>query len=275
LGAPIIIFNQGTSGLKRGGEIYASNSEIPSPLTMVYPKPSGKRTHRRYPTITNLDPNCLRRDEILDLSHKRWPVLGFSTSDFRSSTSKKQMLAYGTSKGTGYPYPPNSKGWLYFHRRPDSHPLAGELRFRTLSGGSLSNLAHNSDLKKLFAEGMDLRSIDHTIWRVPLLHLYRLHKPIYNLLVSQNLISSSLHLDIERWVPAAYQFGRKMTLIEKITDPFLVDFSLTYHRFYILQEEGIRYFRWSYPFIDRRIPRASPYSGEPISFSRPFAHDVL
>jgi hypothetical protein len=151
---------------------------------MVYPQSSGKGSvPRRYPTITNLDPNCLRQDEILDLSHKRWPVLAFSTSDARSSTSK-QMLTYGKSKGTEYPYPPNAKGWLYFHRRPNSHPLAGELRFRTLSGGSLSNFAHDSDLKKLFAEGMDLRGTDHTIWRIPLLHLYRVHKPIYNLLVA-------------------------------------------------------------------------------------------
>jgi hypothetical protein len=139
----------------------------------------------------------------------------------------------------------------------------------------MTDLAHDPDVKKLFEEGKDLRLLrgpDNPIWRIALPHLHRYHQAIYNLLVAQNLISSSLHLDIERWSPATSPSGRTATLPGKITDPFLVEFSAETRSLPILQEEGVKQMRWSYPFIARTDPilpagpLRTPYSGERVSF---------
>jgi hypothetical protein len=133
---------------------------------------------------------------------------------------------------------------------------------------STDSLAQECDT--LFAEGKDMLFGD-TPWRIPLISLYYLHKSIYNLLVSQKLISSTLHQDIGHLLTSCSLMRRETTIIGRITDTFLVDFHSAMVRLYTLQQEEIKLWRWGYPFLVRPAALLNPlsknaYSGEHVYF---------
>ncbi|KAF6755449.1 hypothetical protein DFP72DRAFT_896936 [Ephemerocybe angulata] len=84
-------------------------------------------TRRQKRTINNLDPNQLHISDIIDLNG---PVL--PTVKIGATLRASQQLDYLWKT----PFPPNSRGFLYYHSRPDLPPAAGEIRFRMVDSRS-------------------------------------------------------------------------------------------------------------------------------------------
>lgn len=87
--------------------------------------------------------------------------------DFSAATSltynrysSKAILRYSFEERTGdsIPFPPSTRGFLYYHSFDNLSPLANELRFRLTS----------SDNPKSFHDGVDLRLPNGLPWSVPM-----------------------------------------------------------------------------------------------------------
>ncbi|KAF6748479.1 hypothetical protein DFP72DRAFT_916058 [Ephemerocybe angulata] len=106
----------------------------------------------------------------------------------------RTRLTYDCHCSERLPFPPGSRGFLYYHSRPGQHACAGEIRFRVLDPGPVCESAAD-----LFASGKDL--LDHngwTPWRVHLLQVYsaRRYGPIRQLLQSQGLIDEAQQREV-------------------------------------------------------------------------------
>ncbi|KAF6755448.1 hypothetical protein DFP72DRAFT_1008888 [Ephemerocybe angulata] len=164
-------------------------------------------------TVKNLDPKRLHISDIIDLNG---PVL--PTVKFGATPRTSQQLDYFCTKT---PFPPNSRGFLYYHSRPGLPPGAGEIRFRVVDSKSASHSAAD-----LFANGRDL--LDHTghrPWRIHMLQLYaaRDYDPVRRLLLSNGLIGAAQDHETEQRVSmnAMRTFGGS-TILDTISDAFVI-----------------------------------------------------
>ncbi|KAF5342649.1 hypothetical protein D9611_002025 [Ephemerocybe angulata] len=170
-------------------------------------------THRQKRIVHNLDPNHLRMSDIVDLNGPLLPTVKFGAT-LRAS----QQLDYFCTKT---PFPPNSRGFLYYHSRPGLPPGAGEIRFRVVDSRSASHSAAD-----LFANGRDL--LDHTghrPWRIHMLQLYaaRDYDPVRRLLLSNGLIGAAQDHETEQRVSVngMTTFGGS-TILDTISDAFVI-----------------------------------------------------
>ncbi|KAF6755488.1 hypothetical protein DFP72DRAFT_342360 [Ephemerocybe angulata] len=170
------------------------------------------RRRRRKRTVNNLDPKRLNIRDIVDLNGPRQPGVSFGAAGI--------MLDYFCTKT---PFPPNSRGFFYYHSRPGLPAGAGEIRFRGVD--SLSAYCQSS-ADELFANGRDiLDNTGHKPWRIHMLQVYsaRRYDPIRRLLLSQGLIDATRDREIEQRVSAA---GLKnigvSTILETISDTFVI-----------------------------------------------------
>ena len=101
----------------------------------------------RLPVIlSTLRPERLRPLDYIDLSDKTVSVVTFPSCG-------AVTLKYDFDKYL-WPFPPNMRGFLYYHTPPKAPPLVGEIRFRIAS--HLDN----------FHDGEDLLSRDKTPWSI-------------------------------------------------------------------------------------------------------------
>ncbi|KAF5341635.1 hypothetical protein D9611_001953 [Ephemerocybe angulata] len=170
------------------------------------------RRRRRKRTVNNLDPKRLNIRDIVDLNGPRQPGVSFGAAGI--------MLDYFCTKT---PFPPNSRGFFYYHSRPGLPAGAGEIRFRGVD--SLSAYCQSS-ADELFANGRDiLDNTGHKPWRIHMLQVYsaRRYDPIRRLLLSQGLIDATRDREIEQRVSAA---GLKnigiSTILDTISDTFVI-----------------------------------------------------
>ncbi|KAF5341637.1 hypothetical protein D9611_001951 [Ephemerocybe angulata] len=141
------------------------------------------RRRRRKRTVNNLDPKRLNIRDIVDLNGPRQPGVSFGAAGI--------MLDYFCTKT---PFPPNSRGFFYYHSRPGLPAGAGEIRFRGVD--SLSAYCQSS-ADELFANGRDiLDNTGHKPWRMHMLQLYSAgrYDPIRRLLLSQGLVDATRDL---------------------------------------------------------------------------------
>ncbi|KAF6754583.1 hypothetical protein DFP72DRAFT_1009727, partial [Ephemerocybe angulata] len=165
---------------------------------------------RQKRTVNNLDPKRLSTKDIVDLNGPCLPSVSFGVP-----ATKLDCFCTKT------PFPPNSRGFFYYHSRPGLPAGTGEIRFRVVDLRSASRSAGD-----LFANGKDL--LDHTghkPWRMHMLQIYstRNYDPIRRLLLSQGLIDATRDREIEQRVSAA---GLKnigvSTILETISDTFVI-----------------------------------------------------
>ncbi|KAI1787633.1 hypothetical protein LXA43DRAFT_1028282 [Ganoderma leucocontextum] len=135
-----------------------------------------------------LDPTKLTADHYIDCSLRTQPYLrvldhspnGTTVASDANIWTRAYIYA-GHSRWDGRKFPPDTRGFLYYHLPPGCPPIAGELRFR---------LTPSSDPAG-FPTGSDLRTQTGIRWSVP---LYKIAcclslRPLRTLLLREGLVS--------------------------------------------------------------------------------------
>ncbi|KAJ7183943.1 hypothetical protein C8R46DRAFT_1344595 [Mycena filopes] len=109
--------------------------------------------------ISTVNPLSLQPNDFLDLSGRHLPSIGFGAA----LEGPNPTIPYRSVGARRAPFPPQSHGFLYFHRDPDAAPLEGGLRFR---------LSEN-ELPSSFKAGRDLLLPTGLPWQLILPQLLR------------------------------------------------------------------------------------------------------
>ncbi|KAF6747449.1 hypothetical protein DFP72DRAFT_1174930 [Ephemerocybe angulata] len=158
-------------------------------------------------------------------------------------------------------FPPNTKGFLYFHKPTlNPHIASGAIRFRLVP----------SPDPKLFDQGTDL-IMERTglPWEMPLIHLLTspCHWALYDALRVDAAVPPAVDHQVRGMLPRAMLTSRRWTgqVLTSILDPFYVDFSLISFRFAILEPDRIAHIdkahRWMTTHRWSERPKGVPFSG--------------
>ncbi|KAF6759433.1 hypothetical protein DFP72DRAFT_1166878 [Ephemerocybe angulata] len=176
--------------------------------------------------VTNLDPGCLKTSDIVDLHGPLQPrvTVGAATSTFEYFCDT--------------PFPPGSRGFLYYHSRQGQAACAGDIRFRVIVDvGSPSALPAD-----LFSSGRDL--LNHTgyrPWRIHMTQLYTVQRydAIRRLLQSQGLISAAQDREAEKQLSGLNcRATGQSTIIDTISDTFVIQLPTSTIRLAFTHAEG-------------------------------------
>ncbi|KAJ7663162.1 hypothetical protein DFH06DRAFT_986753 [Mycena polygramma] len=134
--------------------------------------------------ISTLNPARIKPEDHLDLSRRKKFTIRFpqSTPTSRGGTFVyRQQRANVANRSEATPFPPQSTGFLYYHRAPDAAPLEGSIRFRV-----------TPDNKPLsFPLGHDLAVSSGLPWQLLLLQLAtpkKVHARFCDQLVHERLV---------------------------------------------------------------------------------------
>ncbi|KAF5336523.1 hypothetical protein D9611_006704 [Ephemerocybe angulata] len=219
--------------------------------------------------LSNLDPKLVQLSDLLDISDRTLVSLQIKWTD-KPTTVARQRIAYKSS-GRGntdkiyHRFPPDTRGFLYFHRKPgrESNILAGEIRFRVV-GSSDSNLP----AQELFAHGHDLQNYEgHAPWKIYLAQLFlaKTHEGILDILVRQGLITPKQKAEGRRLAlgtrnPRALNRGR---ILEDISDPFIIPLPSIQVHLTILRSDAIEIFPFHGLFWQEEPPPGHNAQSEP------------
>ncbi|KAF6756436.1 hypothetical protein DFP72DRAFT_1169038 [Ephemerocybe angulata] len=217
-------------------------------LSSSTPDSASRNRNRRPHHLSNLDPKLVQLSDLLDISDRTLVSLQIKWTD-KPTTVARQRIAYKSSGGGNtdkiyHRFPPGTRGFLYFHRKPgrESNILAGEIRFRVVGSSDL-----NLPAQELFANGHDLQNYEgHTPWRIYLARLFlaKTHEGILDILVRQGLVTpkqkaEGRRLALETRNPKALNRGR---ILEDITDPFMIPLPSKNFRLVVLRSDVIEIF---------------------------------
>ncbi|KAJ7110624.1 hypothetical protein C8R44DRAFT_743088 [Mycena epipterygia] len=94
--------------------------------------------------ISTLDPKLLEPGDILDMSHKKTARVHFWGSDIQRGLGA--LLFYVQIQNGRLPFPPNSRGFLYYHSEAPASPLESSVRFRLAPDNTPSSFLRGQDL---------------------------------------------------------------------------------------------------------------------------------
>ncbi|KAJ7042319.1 hypothetical protein C8F04DRAFT_98403 [Mycena alexandri] len=198
----------------------ATAALLASPLVLrrciaaILPDPKILNEVARLQTVSSLNSLKIRSSDFIDASGLAPLAVAFD------ATQKPNQLWYNLSKKfESPPFPPASKGFLYYHN--DTHtPLESGIRLRLTPSNSPSSSS------SLLASGQDLIAPSGAPWHIPLpaLVLDRMHTGIINQLLRENMVTQKQlwhcrTLFGKRWKQWAPQ------LITRLTQEFPADFS--------------------------------------------------
>jgi hypothetical protein len=178
--------------------------------------------------ITTLCPKRLGPSEWIDISNKVAPKLTIPSCG-------KICLWYGRqSAGDVHTrFPPNTRGFLYYHTPPKAPPLVGEVRFRLAS-----------DLAK-FHDGEDLLTENKAPWSIP---LYALANRSSRSILRDKLLLDGLisQAAVDKWAKEklsllhmAYSLGLNRPVLYYLCQPFYHRFNAHHTGFYVATREEI------------------------------------
>ena len=207
--------------------------------------------------VSTLCPKRLQPSDCVDISSRN------------SATVKLQSGASYIRYNKTYfadTFPPNTRGFFYYHTPPKAPPLVGELRFRCAS-----NLDD-------FHNGKDLLSRDQlTPWSVPLCALanhvsyakWREQLILDNLvtqatldkwIIAKNVVKDTIHTEVGWRRPVLYYF----------TQPFFFRFHSRAFAFYTATKDDIGGCLLNNPMREGRHDFIIPYRGERSSWIRTY-----
>ncbi|KAJ3545684.1 hypothetical protein NMY22_g2333 [Coprinellus aureogranulatus] len=211
------------------------------------PLAQGKWAETITAQLSTLDPLNLTNKDIVDLSGRVYcycTVKGPGGVRLGKTHLTYRSFGRKDAKGsTGLPFPPATRGVFYFHDRTNIHPVAGDVRFRAFPPGSVQN---SDDIHDLFVKGHDL--LDHTglaPWHISLLSVIYWKRPgFYTSLKNSGYITDEAEEEVERLRLACSSKGNassglKSQIVERFTDPFIMDLSLWAVSMVFLAKEGI------------------------------------
>ena len=152
---------------------------------------------------------------------------------------------------THWPFPPDTKGFLYYTIPPGKPRIAGELRLRITS----------SDNPASFAGGSDLLRINSQPWSRSLYTISKLYIPLYNKLKEERFIPDDLVTILSTFPPKRLLYGRSQVLYT-LNDTFIIDFSSPGQYFFVITEQGVETLPFRGQFFDNRDScGGTPYKG--------------
>jgi hypothetical protein len=150
------------------------------------------------------------------------------------------------------PYPPDTKSFLYYYTPPEKPRIAAELRLRVTL----------NDEPASFESGSDLLKSDGRPWSRPLWVLSKYYKPLYEKLREDRLVPDDLDAVLSTFTSKFPRYYNQSQLLYTLNDTFIVDFSLSYHSFFVITEQGMEMLRFSKPFFERHGGvQINPYTG--------------
>ncbi|KAF5332848.1 hypothetical protein D9611_005379 [Ephemerocybe angulata] len=192
-------------------------------------QPISPRFRSQRAPICSLNPEQLTLSDLLDISGLVQPAPCLAEVG-KATISYKECGSNSKGDRRHIPFPPGSVGFLYLHRRPNSHPAAGEIRFRVVDASKVDS---STPTVELFRGGSDL--LAHKgygqPWRIHMLQTYlsRMYEPFRKATVRQGLLTE----DEEREASLLLSKLPVKTLkaptiiLERITDPFILSLSVT------------------------------------------------
>jgi hypothetical protein len=183
--------------------------------------------------VSTLCPKLLRPSDCINISGKKRPTLTLPCGKVR--------LSYYMDR-----FPPDTRGFLYYHTPPKAPPFVGDVRFR---------LANDLDS---FHDGEDLLSDDNTVpWTIP---SYSLANHVNACLREQLLLDGLIsQMTLDEW--ARIKPGQRV--LYYLRQPFFLRFRTFFFAFYTATREHIGRCGLTNPVVDRRSSRpVSPYGGE-------------
>ncbi|KAJ7630015.1 hypothetical protein DFH06DRAFT_1337937 [Mycena polygramma] len=172
------------------------------------------------PGITTLDPRRFTEAQYFDISQAGNGLNRIFRRMRSSQVSDPHMRQHGIHMATGdIPFPPDSRGFLYYRSPPHQSPLAGGIRFR---------VADQPD-KAGFLAGHDLMMAHGLPW----------HIPIWELLERRQFARIVKILTADGFAPplfkeacAALNVERDSVFITALGEPWAVDWSTEFSRVY-------------------------------------------
>jgi hypothetical protein len=141
------------------------------------------------------------------------------------------LLYEFTNKSGGWnqiPYPPGTKGFLYYSTSPEKPRIAGELRLRVTS----------SDDPASFESGSDLLQNDGRPWSRPLYILSKQFSPLYAKLKEDQLVPNDLDAVLST-LPSKDISHRRSPILYTLNDTFIVKFDVRSSTLYVITEQGV------------------------------------
>ncbi len=189
--------------------------------------------------ISTLCPKRLQPSDYIDLSGLSRPIItlpcgrtvfqrGFNQSDRKVR------------------FPPNKRGFLYYHTPPKAPPFVGELRFRCAN--SLEDFPNSKDL---------LSTDKFKPWSIPLSAMAT-QTTYLNLREQLMLDDLASQTTLDTWVTAKTLYqkhhpGPKYPIIYYFRQPFLFHFDSTRLTFYTATKDRIGFCRANNPIRDLRF----------------------
>jgi len=197
--------------------------------------------------ISTLCPKRLQPSDYIDLSGLAQPAIVLP--------SGKTDL-HGLNHDNKVPFPPNTRGFLYYHTPPKAPPFVGELRFRCAN--SLED----------FPNGKDLLSTDKfNPWSISLNVLANQTYPdLRGQLMLDDLVSQTT---LDTWVTTkalhkSSPIGLRRPIIYYFRQPFFFHFDCTRLTFHTATKDRIGFCFAKSPIRDLRFrgPPVHPYGGK-------------
>ncbi|KAJ7161001.1 hypothetical protein C8R46DRAFT_357786 [Mycena filopes] len=172
--------------------------------------------------VNTFNPNHLTSAEYFDISESPLRTLYRRFAKHMMDAHSRQWGEQVPTRNT--PFPPGSKGFLYFHSPPKDSPLVGNVRFR---------LAEQPD-KEGFAAGHDLLLAHGLPWKLPLLEVVNTPPYIHFLrvLTGDGFVPPMLKLACE-----SANTPRDSVFISSFGEPWVVNWGTEYSRIYITRPE--------------------------------------
>ncbi|KAJ6548119.1 hypothetical protein DFH09DRAFT_1169824 [Mycena vulgaris] len=171
------------------------------------------KAQRRTTQISTLDPTRLRATDRVDLSSR----LRYQVRIAEYPSEKQTFLQYCKRKGAKIVFPPQSSGFIYYHRPKELPFTAGALRFR---------IAGVNPAK--FDKGRDLIRPDGMPWEVPLPTLSKTRPVLRELLLHDGLVTESELEQCRRLFPGGRPRDAQ-TLLHSFHQTFSVSFEAMTH----------------------------------------------
>jgi hypothetical protein len=174
-----------------------------------------------------------------------------------SSPVAVPRLSYDTKRKSdgklvNFPYPPDTKSFLYYFTPPEKPRIAAELRLRVTSSGVPTS----------FESGSDLLKTNGQPWSRPLCVLLNRYKPLYEKLREDRLVPDDLDAILSTFTPRVLSYNRSQ-LLYTLNDTFIVDFSCRVQCFSVITEKGMESIKFISPFSEclEGRDKTLPYTG--------------
>ncbi|KAJ7110625.1 hypothetical protein C8R44DRAFT_856894 [Mycena epipterygia] len=218
----------------------------------------GERRKRGKPRIiSTLDPKLLQPEDILDISHKKSSTIHFQDSGIPRGPGAE--LFYIQTKTGHPPFPPNSRGFLYYHSEAHASPLASSVRFRLTPDNTPSS----------FLRGQDLLAPCGLPWRIslPQIACHTGHTKLRKQLLHENLATEeqlSHCRDIFREHPRIYPQYTLFRLDSLFSVNFSSQVSLT-----TVGDELHTSVLWPFTERNKNSTKFFPWSGSAVARLEP------